>query len=60
MNKALMVASAIITELARGTKHFDIITNQLITDPVEICKAMRNNRLIIKYPNINLKGADLK
>lgn len=47
--KAVMIASAILTELSRGTKHYDIKTGKLITDPIEICNAMRNDRLIIEY-----------
>jgi len=46
----LIVASAFLNELVRGTKHYDINTGNLITDPVEICNAMRDDRLIIEYP----------
>ena len=48
--KALMVASAILNELERGIKHYDMNTGRLITDPVEICNAMRDDRLIIGFP----------
>jgi len=51
--KALMVASAILNELARGTKHYDVNTGELIVDPIEICNAMRDDRLIIEYPEVN-------